>query len=64
MIILKISLDQTLESQWEPVKNIRCAEGLILKFQQKKEEEEREKRVKELKVRVYNITFISWSLFF
>ncbi|RIA91309.1 hypothetical protein C1645_822211 [Glomus cerebriforme] len=41
--------DQSLEPQWEPVKNIVGVEGLILKFQQKKDEEEREKRMKELK---------------
>ena len=43
-------IDQSLKPQWEPVKNIKGAEGLILKFQQKKEEGEREKRMKELKV--------------
>jgi hypothetical protein len=50
-------IDQSLKPQWEPVKNINGAEGLILKFQQKKEEEEREKRKRELKVRFDLIIF-------
>ncbi|GES96048.1 hypothetical protein GLOIN_2v1761279 [Rhizophagus clarus] len=40
--------DKLFEPQWEPVKNIKRAEGLILKFQQKKEKEELEERIKEL----------------
>ena len=55
-------IDQSLKPQWEPVKNINGAEGLILKFQQRKEEEEREKRLKELKVKFDLMIFSHGSL--
>ncbi|PKC72920.1 hypothetical protein RhiirA1_451803 [Rhizophagus irregularis] len=46
--------DKSFEPQWEPVKNIKRAEGLILKFQQKREKEEREERLKELEAQSNN----------
>lgn len=49
--IYNVFKDKSFEPQWEPVKNIKRAEGLILKFQQKREKEEREERLKELEVR-------------
>ncbi|CAG8584659.1 17617_t:CDS:10, partial [Funneliformis caledonium] len=51
---VSFEVDQSLQPQWEPVKNIQGVEGLILKFQQLREEEERagrEERLKELKKR-------------
>jgi hypothetical protein len=45
------------------VKNINHAEGLILKFQQKKEKEEREERIKELEVRLLIYFFTNFSKF-
>ncbi|CAI2175076.1 12699_t:CDS:10 [Funneliformis geosporum] len=51
---VSFEVDQSLQPQWESVKNIQGVEGLILEFQQMKEEEDRagrEERLKELKTR-------------